>query len=348
MKQKRANGRPQLQAVPPTEAIDLGVGGLSLCPRLKLLLSFFRSDASVRPVDEWKLKRALLDFLHDSIGLSVPEEDLAIHKLPDLNKRKRSEPVAAGALFIRDLDHLRRRGKGEQEEEDGEFPRRRFFEWRDSVVGKTDGIELNIEGVKFRLTVEIPPSDDFDQLKKSWEDFFSTQPLGTRYSSRGALRRPDTIVVAGVPSRWFAEPRVSSKPSMLVTHTIFSVLGKIRNLSVASDDASGKDEGSKGDLLSGLHCKAWVQFEDYSDFCAATKVLCGRSMHKEGSRLKSDYEVSWDREGFFRILEERTPRSHLEESSQTYQQSLAGRLRREAPRVQSEATRIPKRFRRVD
>lgn len=194
MKQKRANGRPLLQAIPPTEAVDLGVGGLSLCPRLKLLLSFFRSDASVRPVDEWKLKRALPEFLHDSLGLSVPEEDLAIHKLPDLNKRKRGEPVAAGAVFVRDLDHLRKRGKGDQEEEDGEFLRRRFLEWRDSVVGKMDGIELNIEGVKFRAAVEIPPSDDFDQLKKSWEDFFSSQPSGTSKNGVIPIERGASLI----------------------------------------------------------------------------------------------------------------------------------------------------------
>ncbi|KAF5195773.1 A-kinase anchor protein 17a-like, partial [Thalictrum thalictroides] len=49
------------------------------------------------------------------------------------------------------------------------------------------------------------------------------------YSSRdGGRQQPDTLVVRGLPSRWFAEPRVSSKPSMLVTHTIFSVFGKIR------------------------------------------------------------------------------------------------------------------------
>lgn len=46
--------------------------------------------------------------------------------------------------------------------------------------------------------------------------------------SRSDKQQPDTIVLRGVPSRWFAEPRVSSKPSMLVTHTIFSALGKIR------------------------------------------------------------------------------------------------------------------------
>lgn len=45
---------------------------------------------------------------------------------------------------------------------------------------------------------------------------------------RSEKQQPDTIILRGVPSRWFAEPRVSSKPSMLVTHTIFSAFGKIR------------------------------------------------------------------------------------------------------------------------
>lgn len=49
----------------------------------------------------------------------------------------------------------------------------------------------------------------------------------TGYQRSGRMQ-PDTIVLKGMPSRWFAETRVSSKPSMLVTHTIFSALGKIR------------------------------------------------------------------------------------------------------------------------
>lgn len=46
--------------------------------------------------------------------------------------------------------------------------------------------------------------------------------------NRSSRQQPDTIILRGVPSRWFAEPRVSSKPSMLVTHSIFSAFGQIR------------------------------------------------------------------------------------------------------------------------
>lgn len=45
---------------------------------------------------------------------------------------------------------------------------------------------------------------------------------------RGSSMQPDTLVLRGLPSRWFAETRVSSKPSMLVSHTIFSTFGNIR------------------------------------------------------------------------------------------------------------------------
>ncbi|BAH94006.1 Os07g0586000, partial [Oryza sativa Japonica Group] len=51
---------------------------------------------------------------------------------------------------------------------------------------------------------------------------------------RKIAKRPDTILVRGVPSRWFAETRISSKASTLVTHTIFSALGKIRCILVFS------------------------------------------------------------------------------------------------------------------
>ncbi|XP_039833826.1 uncharacterized protein LOC120694690 isoform X1 [Panicum virgatum] len=74
------------------------------------------------------------------------------------------------------------------------------------------------------MTVEIPPPDDFKVMKKSWEDFYSSELLNSRNPVRKIAKRPDTIVVCGVPSRWFAETRVSSKPSTLVMHTIFSAL----------------------------------------------------------------------------------------------------------------------------
>lgn len=60
----------------------------------------------------------------------------------------------------------------EQEEE-------KYLQWRSSLVEKLAGIELNLERVKFRMSVEIPPSDDFRAMKKSWENFYASELLSS-------------------------------------------------------------------------------------------------------------------------------------------------------------------------
>ncbi|GMH23759.1 hypothetical protein Nepgr_025602 [Nepenthes gracilis] len=292
-------------SVPATEPVEIS-NGLSLTPRMKLLLEVHRADATVSLLDEWKLKRSLIDFLKTSFSHSiiVPEEDLIIKRFRDIKKRKRDDPVAHGSLFLRDLGFVKACGKiknlGQDEEEDIVVALgKKFLEWRNMLVGKMDGMEVNLAGVRFRLSVSVPFSDDFERMNKEWEEFFAFG--GTRGYSRGAKQEPDTIIISGLPSRWFAEPRVSSKPSMLVTHTIFSTLGKIRNLNVVEDDDLGKDaDEENGGIAAGLQCKIVVQFERYKDFYNALNILCSRSLLKEGSRLKSDYEVTWDKGNFFK------------------------------------------------
>ncbi|XP_010544002.1 PREDICTED: uncharacterized protein LOC104816754 [Tarenaya hassleriana] len=293
---------PPLEDLPPTEALEID-NGLALVPRVKLTLTIYPVVPSVsKPIDEWQLKRALIDFLKTSFvpAVTVPEEDIVVRRHKDLKKRKREEPVANGLLFVRELGFLKRKKKTASGDggEDVVGLEKKFLEWRKRLVEKMDDIELNLEGVKYKLSVTLPVSEDFERLKKDWEEFYA---FGNSGYSRDGRREPDTIIVRGVPSRWFAEPRVSSKPSMLVTHTIFSTFGKIRNLNVAEDGDLGKDaEEDNGDLASGLHCKIVVQFENYRDFLNTIKAFCGRSMQKEGSRLKADYEVTWDRDNYFR------------------------------------------------
>lgn len=54
-----------------------------------------------------------------------------------------------------------------------------------------------------------------------------------------------------------------------------------RNLNIANDDEiEAKEDGVNKELISGLNCKVWVQFENYDDFHDAMKMLCGRSLEK--------------------------------------------------------------------
>lgn len=160
-------------AVSPISPLDLS-NGLSLAPRLKLHLIFHRSDPAVKPVDEWKLKLSLLSFLRSApLSLSIPDDDLSIKARPDLHKRKRDDPVAFGTLYVRDLGFIRRKRTRDEEEEKGEEEiERRVVEWKGEVLRRLEGIELNIEGVGFEMKAEVPKEEDFDGVKRSWEEFY--------------------------------------------------------------------------------------------------------------------------------------------------------------------------------
>lgn len=161
------------ESILPTETLELD-SGLSLVPRVKLILTVNRSDTSVKPLDEWQLKRSLIEFLKTSFSVTVPEDDLLVRKFKDLKKRKRDDPVARGALFIRDLGFLSKQPRIGYGRDDGlKELEKKVSDWRKSVVDKMDGIELNLVGVKFKLSVAVPASDDFEGMKKEWEELIA-------------------------------------------------------------------------------------------------------------------------------------------------------------------------------
>lgn len=165
-----------LETLPPTESLEIE-NGLSLVPRVRLELTLYPASPSVtKPIDEWKVKRTLIHFLKNSLSVpvTVPEEDLHIKRIKDLKKRKRDDPLALGTLFVRDLGFLNEKSKKNEDEKEQDVKvLEKFLDWRRYIVEKMDGIELNIEGMKFKLSVAIPASDDFESMKKSWEEFFA-------------------------------------------------------------------------------------------------------------------------------------------------------------------------------
>ncbi|KAL7257682.1 hypothetical protein ACSBR1_003907 [Camellia fascicularis] len=142
-----------------TETLEIE-NGVSLVPRVKLLLTIHCADHSIKPLDEWQLKRSLTDFLKSSFSLIVLEDGIIVRRFKDLKKRKHDDPVAHGALFIRDLGFLSK---------------------------------LSISEI-----LHVPKSDDFDGMRKEWEEL---NAFGNRgYSRGGRPQQPDTIVLKGVPS----------------------------------------------------------------------------------------------------------------------------------------------------
>lgn len=161
-----------LESLSPIETLELD-SGLSLVPRIKLLLTIHRSENSVKPIDDWQLKRSLIDFCKSSFSVTVPEEDLKIRRFKDVKKRKREDPVARGTLVIRDLGFLSISKFDDGEGYKVKVLEKKYADWRKNAVDKMDGIELSIVGVKFKLSVEVPGSDDFDGMKKEWEELIA-------------------------------------------------------------------------------------------------------------------------------------------------------------------------------
>uniref|UniRef100_A0A803M2N1 Uncharacterized protein n=1 Tax=Chenopodium quinoa TaxID=63459 RepID=A0A803M2N1_CHEQI len=179
------NSSKPLDSIPPTDSVEI-TNGLTLTPRIKLRLTIHHADASVSPLDEWKLKRSLINFLKSSfsIPITIPEEDLIVRRFKDLKKRKREDAVAVASLFIRDLGFIvsaAEKIKGFDGGDGGleEVLEKKFLEWRIVLVEKMDGMEVNLEGVKFRVSVNLPVSDDFEKMKKEWQEFYAFGPVLT-------------------------------------------------------------------------------------------------------------------------------------------------------------------------
>uniref|UniRef100_A0A803M2N2 Uncharacterized protein n=1 Tax=Chenopodium quinoa TaxID=63459 RepID=A0A803M2N2_CHEQI len=135
---------------------------------------------------------------------------------------------------------------------------------------------------------------------QGWEPSFSycQQPKSTYYYSTSNSQGYDT-------TQSHSELSNSSQDyltllSSLETFREFTTEELDRNLNVAEDNDPGTDtDADDEDLISGLQCKVVVQFDQYKEFYNALKVLCSRSLKKEGSRMKADCELTWDKDGFF-------------------------------------------------
>jgi arginine/serine-rich splicing factor 17 len=163
-----------LETLSPIETLEIE-NGLSLVPRVKLNFTVHPSlpSSATKPIDEWKLKRSLIEFAKTSLSITIPADDLEIRRFKDVKKRKRDDPVAHGSLSIRDLGFLNSKKRNEEESEDLKILGKKFRDWRDTVVEKMDQMEVNLQGEKYRLSVAVPESDDFEGMKKLWEEFYA-------------------------------------------------------------------------------------------------------------------------------------------------------------------------------
>eukprot|EP00899_Mesostigma_viride_P012007 jgi/Mesvir1/20807/Mv07909-RA.1 len=264
--------------------------GLTLETCVHLSLTLVRSQKEVKAVDEWDVRAMLAKSLNKA-GYTIKSQEDDIEMTKRTSGRgglTRDDVVAVASIRI----------------------------WGDEALGaslrsKLHGIEVQVGGSRLRCEASIDEGITMADMKKKWEKAYGLGSVGYKKELPG--ERPDTLLVRNVPSRWLSEPAVSSNASLIVTHTVFSTFGEIRNLEMfgeghtpraefpAQPPAGGSGPASGANprgaaaaavvaaagapLTSKLSCDVCVQYSKHEEFKAAATAFVGHVLRKEGAPL---------------------------------------------------------------
>eukprot|EP00898_Chlorokybus_atmophyticus_P002111 jgi/Chlat1/2900/Chrsp2S08903 len=290
--------------------------GLRLVECAVVVLDFVRKQGKgvgQKGVDAWQLRELTKALLQTRAALTPADADLAIDKRPAQLHHARTaaaQDVPAATMRLRLWD-----SDGAQ------------------VVSAMDGTELSIGGVRLVCRCRIADGDSIDKLRTTWESIYGVSSSGYKSASPG--ERPDTITLHNIPHRWLAEPRVSTKPSFLVTHGIMSKLGEVRTLEIVDQDASTSSSGSLTPTSTqpdrrGRQVGLQLQrFQTHNEFLKALEVLSGKLLKKDGSPLVVDYNLAVDTAGFFSEKNVRARKMEKQRLQRAAEQAATERSRRE-------------------
>ncbi|CAI5979970.1 unnamed protein product [Closterium sp. NIES-65] len=259
---------------------DLRVGhGLSLVPCRAISLSFVRQDGLPKLVNQWELREAIeakyRSHASASNWPSFNEKDLTISWTKNLDKITRGEPIAVATLLLWGPS--------------GESV-------ASSVVSNFGSWETRVSAARITCHAEPADSPSYGELMRDW----LAEESGRK---GGSEKRPDTLRVCGIPCRWLAEERVSTKPSLLIAHTVFSSFGPVRNIELldpneelpsakvtqgrtlgvagaAASRTAGLGLGLGAGLALKLETDVMVRFGSHSTFCDAVKALARHAVKK--------------------------------------------------------------------
>lgn len=166
-------------------------------------------------------------------------------------------------------------------------------------ISKLEGKFIKLSGfaepLKVRaaeLKVKFPSVND-------WNSFFRE---AGNLDERNPGERPDTIVIKGLPCKWFADDDSKSKPSEDVLASVFRRFGKIRCVDIPILDPYrqklSNNEFQTFYFGSHLHFDAFIQYNQYQGFSNAMGALKGmKLMHisEEGRAATANIQVDFDR-----------------------------------------------------
>ena len=143
-------------------------------------------------------------------------------------------------------------------------------------VTKLDGKFIKLSGFSDPLKVRTVQASVKFPTRHEWEDFFKDKE---DLSESNPGERPDTIIIKGLPSKWFSDEDSGHKPSEKVLTSVFERFGKVRTIDIPILDpyrqkiSKNSREFQTFYFGSHLHFDAYIQYTQYQGFAAAMSAL---------------------------------------------------------------------------
>lgn len=190
------------------------------------------------------------------------------------------------------------------------------------VVLLLHGKVMKLSGFSDFLRLKACPFQAPYPQESDWEEFFSEK--GARsFEHCKPGERPDTMIVKGLPVKWFISRSSDSKPCPRILTQAFLKFGVVRQVGIVETQQSNKFS-SFGPGSDSLYFDGYIQYDRYSSFTNAMSSLKGMKILRleDGGRdAAALISVDFDRGGFLcernirkRRHEEERQRAELEET----------------------------------
>lgn len=230
------------------------------------------------------------------------------------------------------------------------------------VVLLLNGKCMKLSGLSDLLKIRAKQHEPQYPTKKEWEDYFVEKGVETFDDGRPG-ERPDTLMVRGLPVKWFVSQTSENKPCPRLLTLAFQKFGNVRQVGICNPSSSMRHHHSEfssfgpGSSENTLYFTAYIQYEKYSAFCSAMDTLKGMKLMRlecGGKEAVVSIEVNFDRSGYLskknilkrQRMEEQRQREleeqRLKEEERKKERERKRRLEREAEEEARAAKKMKK------
>ncbi len=238
---------------------------------------------------------------------------------------------------------------------EGEFESMRVMR---KVILLIDGKAIKLSGFPDLLRVRAKLKDVPYPSKQQWEEYFNERGMESFDDERPG-ERPDTILIKGLPIKWFVSRTSEGQPCPRILTQAFLKFGRVREVGIyQSIPVSHRSFSSFGPGMKCLHFEAYIQYEKYSAFCNAMSSLKGMKLFRleeGGNDATAIVTVDFDRNAYLsdrnirkRLrIEERRRRERLEEEKEEEEQCKRVEREQEEKRRLEEEEKAKKRAKKM-